>query len=150
MYQQHILLVSLLSSVVVVPSAANISAIVSVPGDVAAHGAPSASAVAVDSAVGDAIAETDDLWVSSVLVVSSVVGVPVFSGIPTLLTSLLPVFPLILWFFCCRRSLMFSVLSCIVVGPAALVFLIVVDALRIIAVAASLLLLRSLLIHVTT
>ncbi len=77
----------MLSSVVVVPSAANISAIVSVPGDVAAHGAPSASAVAVDSAVGDVIVAIGDLWVSAVVEVSAVVGIPAISEIPTLITS---------------------------------------------------------------
>jgi hypothetical protein len=94
---------------------------------------PSASAVADDSAVGDVIAAIDDLWVPAVVVVSAVVGVPAISRIHTLLTSILLVIPSVLGSFCCRRSLMFSVLSCVAVGPAALVFLIVVDALGIIA-----------------
>ncbi len=69
-----------------VPTAANSSAVASVPAHVAVRDAPVASAVPVDSAVTDVIAchwhSLDPVVISAVVDVPTVGNIPAFVGVP--------------------------------------------------------------------
>ncbi len=58
------------------PSAADIPAVASIPGDVTTHNVPVASAVAFDSTLADLINEIGTPWVPAVVIVSAFAGIP--------------------------------------------------------------------------